>query len=73
MKPYFIGQGTGIVKDFDTLEEMLDYHSKMEDLDKHFCKLYDREHNKIADGNDILFNLGWRDWNKSKKENILSS
>lgn len=66
MKPYFIGQGTGIVKDFDTLEEMLEYHSKMEDLDKHFCKLYDREHNKMADGNDILFNRGWREWETIK-------
>ena len=66
MKPYFIGQGTGIVKDFDTLEEMLEYHSKMEDLDKHFCKLYDREHNKMADGNDILFNRGWKEWETVK-------
>lgn len=71
MKQYFIGQGTGIVKDFDTLEEMLEYHSKMEDLDKHFCKLYDREHNKMADGNDILFNRGWREWGNCGTTNTL--
>lgn len=61
-KPYFIGQGTSIVKSFDTLEEMLDFHSKMSDLDRHFCKLYDRNKKQIADGNDIIFDRGWRAW-----------
>lgn len=65
IKPYFIGQGTGIVQHFDTLEEMLDYHSRMDDLDRHFCKLYDRKNNRIASGNDIIFNRGWRIWNDS--------
>lgn len=60
---YFIGQGTGIVSKFDTLEEMLEYHKHMPDLDRHFCKLYDCVKHKKADGNDIIFNRGWRDWN----------
>lgn len=39
MKNYFIGQGTHIVAQFATMEEMLDFHSKMSDLDRHFCKV----------------------------------
>ena len=39
MKDYFIGQGTLISAQFDTLEEMLAYHAAMPDLDRHFCKL----------------------------------
>lgn len=68
MKPYFIAQGTGIIQDFDTLEEMLEYHqNNMDDLDKHFCKLYDSENNRMADGNDILFGKGWRSWETNTK------
>ena len=62
MKNYFIGQGTNLVAEFDTLEEMLRYHNLMPCVDKHFCKLYDRINKKIADGNDILFGLGWKNW-----------
>jgi hypothetical protein len=35
--------------------EMLDFHSKMSCLDRHFCKLYDRKERKLADGNDIIW------------------
>ena len=62
MKDYFIGQGTHIVAQFATMEKMLDFHSKMSDLDRHFCKLYDRKEKKLADGNDIIWGKGWRAW-----------
>ncbi len=39
--PYFIGMGTGIIKEFLTLEEMFEFHKKMPPMDRHFCKLYD--------------------------------
>lgn len=61
MLKYFIGQGTGIVEKFETMEEMLEYHSKMSDLDRHFCKLYDCVNHQIAEGNDILFGRDWRE------------
>lgn len=64
MKNYFIGQGTSITAQFDTLEEMLSYHSQMPSLDRHFCKLYDRISRRIADGYDIGW-AGcnpWRNW-----------
>ena len=54
MKKYFIGSGTRTVAQFDTLQEMLAFHSKMEPLARHFCKLYDTANRKLADGCDIL-------------------
>ena len=64
MQNYFIGQGTHISAQFDTLEEMLSYHAKMPDLDRHFCKLYDRISHRIASGHDIGWpgRDPWRNW-----------
>lgn len=68
MKDYFIGQGTSIVAQFDTLFEMLAYHKTMPALDRHFCKLYDGIKYKIADGYDIVWSKNnastdpWRKW-----------
>lgn len=50
MKDYFIGQGTSITAQFDTLEEMVAYHAGMPALERHFCKLYDRRAHKYAPG-----------------------
>jgi len=38
---YFISQGTGFVKSFDTFEEMIEFHKNMNDEDRHFCRLND--------------------------------
>ncbi len=38
---YFIGLGTGIVKCFKTLDDMISFHKNMPSVDRHFCKLYD--------------------------------
>jgi len=54
MGKYFVGQGTGIVKDFDTLEDMIAFHKTMKPIDRHFCKLYDGVNHRIAEG--------WRVW-----------
>lgn len=67
MKDYFIGQGTLISAQFDTLEEMLAYHAAMPDLDRHFCKLYDRHARKFAPGWAVTWSWydksdPWRDW-----------
>ncbi len=67
MYKYFIGHGTGIIKKFDTLEEMLDFHKNMNSLDRHFCKLYDRVKHRIIDGWEVqLSNYSddskWRKW-----------
>ena len=63
MKDYFIGQGTGIIAEFDTLDEMLEYHSKMPPLDRHFCKLYDRTRMRLTDGYSVMSgNPIWREW-----------
>jgi hypothetical protein len=67
MSKYFIGHGTGIIKKFDTLEEMLDFHKNMNSLDRHFCKLYDRVKHRIIDGWEVqLSNYSddskWRKW-----------
>ena len=52
---------------FDTLEEMLAYHAAMPDLDRHFCKLYDRHAHKFAPGWAVTWSWydksdPWRDW-----------
>ncbi len=64
MLPYFIGQGTGIVKQFGSLEEMFSFHKNMPALDRHFCKLYDCIRNVLADGWDIQYDYSdptkWR-------------
>lgn len=64
MKKYFIGQGTGTVAEFDTLEEMLAFHANMEPLDRHFCRLYDYENHRTAEGWDIRFHgeTAWQPW-----------
>lgn len=63
---YFIGQGTGVIEKFNTLEEMIEYHKNMDSLKRHFCKLYDRVKNRIADGwniyNDYDNEDKWRKW-----------
>ena len=56
MGKYFIGQGTRIVKVFDTLEEMLEFHRNMDPLDKHFCKLYDGVLHRRAEGWNVWHN-----------------
>ena len=62
MKDYFIGQGTSITAQFDTLEEMLAYHAGMPSLDRHFCKLYDLCAHRYA--------LGWAvTWSRHDKSN----
>ncbi len=65
-KPYFIGQGTGIVKEFDTLEEMTTFHMGMDSLNRHFCKLYDGVKHRIADGWEVYKKYSddskWRKW-----------
>ena len=63
---YFIGQGTSVTKEFETLNEMFEFHKKMSDEDRHFCKLYDKEKHRIADGWNIQYNYTdetkWRAW-----------
>ena len=54
LKPYFIGHGTGTVADFNTFEEMCDFHRKMDSLDRHFCRLYDGIKHRTAEGWDVL-------------------
>ncbi len=67
MKNYFIGQGTWIAAQFDTLEEMLAYHKAMPELDRHFCTLYDCRAHKYASGWAVTWSWydksdPWRDW-----------
>ena len=67
MKDYFIGQGTSITAQFDTLEEMLAYHAAMPELDRHFCRLYDCRAHKCAHGWAVTWSWydksdPWRDW-----------
>ena len=38
---YYIGQGTSIVKEFETFEEMIEFHKNMNSMDRHFSRLYD--------------------------------
>lgn len=59
MKNYFIGQGTSVIKEFDTLAEMLKYHKTMQPLDRHFCRLYDREKHRTCEG--------WQAWQAMNK------
>ncbi len=66
MGRYFIGQGTGTVKDFDTLDEMFAFHKQMQPIDRHFCKLYDSVRHMLIDGWAIgkdysLDNPNWRE------------
>lgn len=66
-KPYFIGQGTGTLKEFDTLKEMFDFHKMLDCLDRHFCKLYDRNKGRLIEGWAIWKdysdeNPDWRKW-----------
>ncbi len=65
-KPYFIGQGTRVVKSFDTLEEMFAYHKTMDDENRHFCKLYDSKSNRVVDGWNIQYDYSddtkWEKW-----------
>ncbi len=66
-KKYFIGQGTGIVKEFNTLEEMFDFHKTMNSLDRHFCKLYDGVKHRLIDGweawhSNYSDDSKWRKW-----------
>lgn len=68
MKDYFIGQGTSITAQFDTLEEMVAYHAGMPALERHFCKLYDRRAHKYAPGWAVTWSWydkrdPWQDWN----------
>ena len=67
MKDYFIGQGTWIDAQFDTLEELLAYHAAMPELDRHFCRLYDCRAHKCAHGWAVTWSWydksdPWRDW-----------
>ena len=66
MANYFISHGTSTIKEFNTLDEMLDFHKTMEMPAKHFCKLYDRVKKRIADGWDIQYDYSdkskWRKW-----------
>lgn len=66
VSPYFIGQGTGIVKKFDTFADMCDYHRAMPALDRHFCKLYDHPQKRLAEGWAVFDNYEnpkvWRKW-----------
>ncbi len=57
---YFIGQGTGIVKEFNTLEEMFAFHKTMNSLDRHFCRLYDCVLHRTIEG--------WRIWHADYKK-----
>lgn len=64
--PFFIGQGTGIVKEFESKEAMLEFHSSMNIIDRHFCKLYDTISHRLADGWAIMHSSddksAWRAW-----------
>lgn len=62
LRPYFIGAGTGIIKEFSSFKEMIIYHAAMQPLDRHFCKLYDCKKHLIADGWNIYKDY----YNKSK-------
>lgn len=66
IKPYHIGQGTGTVAYFDTFEEMCDFHSKMDSLNRHFCRLYDRNKHLTAEGWNVLWKYNdesrWTKW-----------
>jgi len=67
VKDYFIGQGTWISAQFDTLEEMLAHHAKMPELERHFCRLYDCRAHKQAPGWAVMDSWHnksdpWRDW-----------
>ena len=66
MKQYFIGQGTGVIKEFETLEEMIIFHKGMDSLNRHFCKLYDRQHKRYADGWKVQYDYSnkenWNEW-----------
>lgn len=39
MKKYFIGEGTAIIKEFKTKNEMIEFHKNMDQESRHFCKL----------------------------------
>ncbi len=66
MANYFIGQGTGIIKEFNTREEMFAFHKTMDALDRHFCKLYDSVTHRIIDGWE-LWHSNYSDDNKWRK------
>ena len=66
MNNYFIGQGTGTVKEFNSLEEMFAFHKTMKPIDRHFCKLYDGVKHRLIEGWAIWGNYSdsnpeWRD------------
>ena len=64
---YFISQGTATVKEFNTFEEMIEFHQNMRKIDRHFCKLYDRKQNRYAQGWKVLDHYSedsrWNNWN----------
>ena len=57
---------TSVVKEFETLNEMFEFHKGMSNEDRHFCKLYDKEKHRIADGWNIQYDYTdetkWRAW-----------
>ena len=47
--------GTTTYATMDTLEEVIQYRSTLDDLTRHFCKIGDRLKHSIIDG----FDFGW--------------
>ena len=66
-KNYLIGQGTACIARFTTLSEMFKFYKKMNIMNRHFCRLYDRENMRTVEGWQILHSesideLPWEAW-----------
>lgn len=62
-----IGQGTATRATMDTFAEVDEYIATQSDLDRHFCKIYDREKSQLCDGFDYVASrygrrIEWRPW-----------
>lgn len=47
---FMIGSGTATRATLDTIEDVDEYLAAQSDLDRHFCKIYDREKHQYTDG-----------------------
>ena len=64
--PYFIAEGTIVLKFFSSLREMIEFHKKMPAMERHFSKLYDRPGKRYAWGCLVQWDYddpdNWYEW-----------
>lgn len=61
MKRYFIGQGTAIIAEFNTVSELNTFFNNMPDIDRHFCRLYDTQNHLTIEGWKYQYNYDWKE------------